>query len=179
MMCPRLRFCRVFWREEFLRGVIDLHEDWESSGFYLYEMFGDRGPLGREMVDAGGTGFVRLTRMPRLRARVAVNGVIHPNMEVARRKYGEGIPIALVQRGHTGHLVTSETPTAQPMDVRVAAHLAAIEVMVEASCLGRRLFSVILLKDGLAHRLGQSFASPVVHNSILRKQTAIRVRRAP
>ena len=58
---------------------------------------------------------------------------LRPNMEVSRRKYGEGIPIALYQRGHTGHLVTSESPTAQPMDVRVAAHLAAVEVMVEAN----------------------------------------------
>ncbi|MYK54143.1 MAG: M14 family metallocarboxypeptidase [Gemmatimonadetes bacterium] len=31
-----------------------------------------------------------------------------------------------------GHLVTSESPTTEPMDVRVAAHLAAVEVMVEA-----------------------------------------------
>ena len=111
--------------------MIDLHEDWESPGFYLYEMFGDRESLGRAMV-ARVAQVCPINKQSEIEDEVAVNGVIHPNMEVSRRKYGEGIPIALYQRGHTGHLVTSESPTTQPMDVRVAAHLAAVEVMVEA-----------------------------------------------
>ena len=110
----------------------DLHEDWESPGCYLYAMCGDRDPLGRAMV----TRVARvcpINKQTEIEGEIAVNGVIHPNMDVARRKYGEGIPIALYQRGYTGHLVTSESPTTQPMGVRVAAHLAAIEVMVEAN----------------------------------------------
>ena len=74
-----------------------------------------------------------INKQAEIEGEIAVDGVIHPNMDVSRRKYGEGIPIALYQRGYTGHLVTSESPTAQPMDVRVAAHLAVIEVMVEAN----------------------------------------------
>ena len=62
---------------------------------------------------------------------VAVNGVIHPNMEVAKRKYGEGIPIALFQRRYTDRLITAESPTTHPLSIRVAAHLAALEVMIE------------------------------------------------
>ena len=74
-----------------------------------------------------------INKQTEIEGEIAVNGVIHPNMDVSRRKYGEGIPIALYQRGYTGHLVTAESPTAQPMGVRVAAHIAAIEVMVEAN----------------------------------------------
>ena len=106
--------------------------DWESPGFYLYEMFGVRESLGRAMV-ARVAQVCPINKQSEIEDEIAVNGVIHPNMEVSRRKYGEGIPIALYQRGHTGHLVTSESPTAQPMNVRVAAHLVAIEVMVEAN----------------------------------------------
>ena len=129
---PEIEILQGFLAGRVFAGVIDLHEDWESPGFYLYEMFGDRESLGREMVKRVAR-VCPINENAEIEGEVAVNGVIHPNMEVARRKYGEGIPIALFQRGHTGHLVTSETPTAQPMDVRVAAHLATIEVMVEAS----------------------------------------------
>ena len=128
---PEIEILKGFVEGRVFAGVIDLHEDWESSGFYLYEMFGDRGPLGRAMV-ARVAQVCPINKQSEIEDEVAVNGVIHPNMEVSRRKYGEGIPIALYQRGHTGHLVTAESPTTQPMDVRVAAHLAAIEVMVEA-----------------------------------------------
>jgi len=129
---PEIEILKGFVEGRVFAGVIDLHEDWESPGFYLYEMFGDRGSLGREMV-ARVAQVCPINKQTKIEDEVAVNGVIHPNMEVSRRKYGEGIPIALYQRGHTGHLVTSESPTAQPMDVRVAAHLAAVEVMVEAN----------------------------------------------
>ena len=113
-------------------GVLDLHEDWESPGFYLYEMFGERGPLGQAMVDAVAK-VCPLNGNAEIEEEVAVNGVIHPNMEVAKRKRGEGIPIALYQRGYTGHLVTAESPTEKDMDMRVSAHLAVLEVMVEAN----------------------------------------------
>ena len=129
---PEIEILQGFLAGRVFAGVIDLHEDWESPGFYLYEMFGDRKSLGREMVERVER-ICPINKNAEIEGEVAVNGVIHPNMEVARRKYGEGIPIALFQRGHTGHLVTSETPTAQPMEVRVAAHLTAIKVMVEAN----------------------------------------------
>ena len=134
---PEIKILKGFVEGRVFAGVIDLHEDWESPGFYLYEMFGDRGPLGRKMVTQVAK-VCPINENAEIEGEVAVNGVIHPNMEVARRKYGEGIPIALYQRGHTDHLVTSESPTAQPMDVRVAAHLAAVEVMVSGSTLHLR-----------------------------------------
>ena len=129
---PEIEILKDFVEGRVFAGVIDLHEDWESPGFYLYEMFGDRGALGREMVTRVAQ-VCPINEEAEIEGEVAVNGVIHPNMEVSRRKYGEGIPIALYQRGHTGHLVTSESPTTQPMAVRVAAHLAAVEVMVAAN----------------------------------------------
>ena len=53
---PEIEILKGFLAGRVFVGVIDLHEDWESPGFYLYEMFGDRESLGRAMVEAGGTG---------------------------------------------------------------------------------------------------------------------------
>ena len=127
---PEIDVLKRFIAGRVFEAVIDLHEDWESEGFYLYEQFRDRDPIGRDMV-AQVARVCPINPHAEIEGEIAVNGVIHPNMDVSRRKLGEGIPIALCQRGYTGHLVTTETPTAQPMQVRVAAHLAAIEVMIE------------------------------------------------
>lgn len=126
---PEIDILKRFIAGRVFEAVIDLHEDWESEGFYLYEQFRDRDPIGREMA-AQVARVCPLNTNAEIEGEVAVDGVIHPNMNVSRRKLGEGIPIALYQRGYTGHLVTTETPTAQPMPVRVAAHLAAIEAMI-------------------------------------------------
>lgn len=126
---PEIDILKRFIAGRVFEAVIDLHEDWESEGFYLYEQFRDRDPIGREMA-AQVARVCPLNTNAEIEGEVAVDGVIHPNMNVSRRKLGEGIPIALYQRGYTGHLVTTETPTTQPMPVRVAAHLAAIEAMI-------------------------------------------------
>ena len=62
----------------------------------------------------------------------AKNWVIFPNLKVEKRRKGEGIPIALFQKRYTDHLITSETPTGEPMAHRIKAHLIALERMVEA-----------------------------------------------
>ena len=126
---PEIDILKRFIAGRVFEAVIDLHEDWESEGFYLYEQFRDRDPIGRKMA-AQVARVCPLNTNAEIEGEVAVDGVIHPNMDVSRRKLGEGIPIALYQRGYTGHLVTTETPTTQPMPVRVAAHLAAIEAMI-------------------------------------------------
>ena len=53
---PEIEILKGFLEGQVFAGVIDLHEDWESPGFYLYEMFGDpRSPWTGDG-DAGGTG---------------------------------------------------------------------------------------------------------------------------
>jgi len=125
-----IEIVKRFVEGRFFAGVIDLHEDWESSGYYLYEMFRNCEPLGQAMA-AQVAKICPLNENSEIEDEVAVNGVIHPNMEVAKRKYGEGIPIALFQRRYTDRLITAESPTTHPLSIRVAAHLAALEVMIE------------------------------------------------
>lgn len=128
---PEIEIVKRFVEGRFFIDVIDMHEDWESSGFYLYEMFRNSEPLGQAMVTQVAK-VCPLNEHSKIEDEVAINGVIHPNMKVAKRKYGEGIPIALFQRRYTDRLVTTESPTAQPLPIRVAAHLAALEVVIDA-----------------------------------------------
>lgn len=113
------------------KAVIDLHEDWESPGYYLYEQVRDREPSGPE-ISRRVSAVCALNLNPRIEGEKARNGVIFPNLSVERRRKGEGIPIALFQDRYTDHLVTSETPTSLALDVRVRAHLEAVDVILES-----------------------------------------------
>ena len=57
--------------------------------------------------------------------------MIFPNLEVAKRKKGEGVPVEVFNRV-TDHQITSESPTVREMGARVKAHLVAIEVLLTA-----------------------------------------------
>ena len=61
----------------------------------------------------------------------AVGGVVLPDEARVKALRGEGVPIELYY-GYTDHCLTVETPTEQSMDVRVAAHMAALDTVVAA-----------------------------------------------
>lgn len=111
------------------RSVIDLHEDWESPGYYLYEQFRETS-IGRGITD-------RVREVCPIDDRCiiegedAVAGVIHPNMDAPKRRNGSGIPISLFRNGHTDRMITAESPSSLDLDVRVRAHLATIEAALE------------------------------------------------
>ncbi len=73
-----------------------------------------------------------INRSNEIEGEIAVEGVIFPNPDLAKRKSGEGIPIELFQQGFTCHLLTSETPMEQPLEIRVRAHMAALEAILES-----------------------------------------------
>ena len=113
-------------------AILDLHEDWESPGFYLYEQVRERPPIGWEIAEQV-SAVVPLNTNPCIEGTAAQNGVIHPDLTSERRRKGEGIPIALFQQ-HTDHLITSETPTCAPLERRVQAQLIVLKAMAGAHC---------------------------------------------
>lgn len=115
-------------------SVLDLHEDWESPGYYVYELFRNRPPVGQMIVEQVAR-ICPLNMNSVIENAQAVNGVIHPNLEAETRRKGEGIPVALFQE-YTDHLLTPETPTELPLNVRVAAQLATLEVVLDAHLSG-------------------------------------------
>ena len=127
---PEIELIRRLIESRRFEVVIDLHEDWESPGYYMYELRRGAPLIGSDLVRRV-SAVCPVNTNPCIEGAEARGGVIRPapDTEIARR--GEGIPIALFQR-HTDHLITSETPTAQLMERRVQAHLIALSAVIEA-----------------------------------------------
>jgi len=111
--------------------VVDLHEDWESRGFYLYELRRSGEKIGRRIVDRVQQ-VGPINESPVIEGVPAKAGVIHPDLDtVELRRRGEGIPLN-IYKAHTDHLITSEMPTTCPMAERVEAHLITLRSMIRA-----------------------------------------------
>ena len=101
-----------------------LHEDWESDGFYLYELNPDGRPsLAAAMIEA-----VRpvcpIDHAQVIDGRPAAGGIIRPDGDPAKRELW---PEAIYLHAHHTRLAyTLETPSAHPLPRRVAAQVAAV-----------------------------------------------------
>lgn len=107
-----------------------LHEDWESQGFYLYEVKAAEGAsLAPRMLEA-------VSRVCPLETATVIDGrtisepaIIRPLGDPALR---ETWPESIYLRAHhTRHGYTIETPSSLPLPVRVAAQSAAVGAAIE------------------------------------------------
>jgi murein peptide amidase A len=110
--------------------VFDCHEDWESPGFYLYELRRKAVGVSRDIV-AAVERVCPLNLAGEIEGMAAAGGVVDTDVAQAEKGRGKGIPLELFHR-HTDHLLTVESPTELAMSVRVAAHLAALDVVIAA-----------------------------------------------
>jgi hypothetical protein len=109
--------------------AICLHEDWEATGFYLYELNPREQPtLAEPMIEA-----VRpicpidLSEM--IDDRPAVLGILRPAIDPATRElWPEAI---YLQTHHTQLGYTIETPSGLPLEQRIAALTAAVTTAVK------------------------------------------------
>lgn len=127
---PEIQIVRQLVAGRRFEFVLDFHEDWESSGFYLYELYRNRDPVGPQVMDKVSS-ICPLNTHPVIEGQRARGGIIFPTEEKHEELRGEGIPVVIYDH-HTDHLVVTETPTALPLEQRVRAQLAALEVVVEA-----------------------------------------------
>jgi len=110
------------------RGQYDLcvclHEDWETSGFYLYELNQTPHPLIGHTVLAAVESICGIDHSPVIEGLDANHGLItRPVTDFADRpQYAEAMWLAL---HHTVRSLTLEAPSAQDLPRRVSAHLAA------------------------------------------------------
>lgn len=102
---------------------VDFHEDWESTGFYLYEGRRATPELGPEIISA-----------------VETVGPIDPDdpedeplsrgvYEVAKSWGTQGLAAYMLEY-HARHVLIFESPMQWPLDTKVAAHLQALEVVL-------------------------------------------------
>ncbi|MEO7411996.1 MAG: M14 family metallocarboxypeptidase [Opitutaceae bacterium] len=106
--------------------VLCLHEDWESTGYYLYELNPlDRPSLALPMIEAV-RAVCPIDQNQTIDGReVSAPGIIRPVSDPLER---ETWPEAIYLRAHHTTLgYTLESPSALPLPQRVAAHRTAIE----------------------------------------------------
>ena len=102
-----------------------LHEDWESRGFYLYELNPDHRPAPAEHIIASVAAVCPVDPSPVIEGRPAQNGIIRPaDNPLDRPRWPEAI--YLIAHNKTRLCYTFEAPSDFPLPVRVAALAAAV-----------------------------------------------------
>jgi predicted deacylase len=107
-----------------------LHEDWESHGFYLYELNPDGRPsLAEKMVAAAATA-CPIDLSPVIEGREAKGGIINPSLNSADRpKWPEAFWLL---QNKTRLVYTLEAPSDFPLAARVQALVAAMKAALAA-----------------------------------------------
>jgi protein MpaA len=101
-----------------------LHEDWEATGFYLYELNPLRRPTLAEAIVAAVSAVCPIDRSELIDGRPAREGILRPDADPATRELW---PEAIYLSAHHSALgYTLETPSALPLPQRIAAMGAAV-----------------------------------------------------
>jgi hypothetical protein len=113
-----------------------VHEDWESTGYYLYELNPNQRPTVADAILAAVSRVCPIDEAAIIDGRpTAATGIIRPVDDPLLR---ETWPEAIYLRAHHTTLsYTLESPSAFPLEQRIAAHRAAIATAVTK--LGRDL----------------------------------------
>ncbi len=106
-----------------------LHEDWESNGFYIYELNPNNLPtLAEKMVEAVAK-VCPVDRSELIEGRTAKNGIIRPTAEVfARLDWPEAFYLI---KHKTPLSYTLETPSDFSLTTRVKAQVAAVRAALD------------------------------------------------
>ncbi len=108
-----------------------LHEDWESQGFYMYELNRQKTPLLAPKILAAVEPICGVDHSPVIEGMDAKNGLITRPIEgfEDRPLWPEALWLVM---NRTDHNMTLEAPSAQPLEPRVAALCAAVRTAVQA-----------------------------------------------
>jgi len=117
-------------RQPFFDLCLCLHEDWESPGFYLYELNPDNRPsLAEAMVESVGE-ICPIDRSEIIEGRAARHGIIRPSVDPRSRPQWPEAFFLLTYKTRLSY--TLEAPSDFPLSVRVDALAAAVRVAVRA-----------------------------------------------
>jgi hypothetical protein len=112
--------------------AVCVHEDWESPGFYLYELNPDGRPSLAEPMVAAVSRVCPVDKSPVIEGREAKGGIIRPSANpLEREKWPESI---YLQAHHTRLSYTIESPSALALETRIAALKAALKTAVSRVC---------------------------------------------
>ena len=106
---------------------VDLHEDWEATGFYMYEGRRDEAWVGPEIVCE----VEKIGAIDRDSGESESDIPISEGVFKADPAWGTRGIVSYVHRYHAEHVVIFETPTSWPLKQRTAAHLTALDAILE------------------------------------------------
>ena len=108
-----------------------MHEDWESHGFYIYELNPDNQPSLAEAIVARVANVCPIDRSEMIEGRPAHSGVIRPSADPRSRP---DWPEAFFLLTHKTRLsYTLEAPSDFPLTARVAALVTGVNTALEIS----------------------------------------------
>lgn len=109
-----------------------LHEDWESDGFYLYELNPDQRPSHAGGMIQAVSAVCPIDLSAEIEGRPARGGIINPSIDPASRP--EWPEAFYLLQNKTRQSYTLESPSDFPLAIRVAALAAATRVALNAVC---------------------------------------------
>jgi predicted deacylase len=116
--------------------AVCVHEDWESVGFYLYELNPDKRASAAQPMITAASKACPIDLSPQIEGREARGGIIRPVLNPEEReKWPESI---YLQVNHTRLSYTIETPSSLPMETRVTTHRAALRAAIGVVMRGGR-----------------------------------------
>jgi predicted deacylase len=110
--------------------VLSLHEDWESNGFYVYELNPDNRPTFAEKMLEAVAKVCPVDTSAVIEDWPAQNGVIRPNINPADRPRWPEAMYLITNK--TRQSYTLEAPSDFPLPARVAALTAAVRAVLAA-----------------------------------------------
>ena len=115
--------------------AVCVHEDWESTGFYLYELNPTGAPSVAPAMLAAAAAHLPIEPATVIDGRaIAEPGIIRPVADPALRDlWPESI---YLQHHHARLGYTIESPSSRPLSVRVSALCAALTAAISACCIG-------------------------------------------
>lgn len=107
-----------------------LHEDWESEGFYVYELNQSGGPSFAEKIIDAVAAICPIDRSPMIEDWAAGGGIIRPKVKPEERpRWAEALYLA-VNKTRQGY--TLEAPSDFPLAVRVQALVTGVQTVMSA-----------------------------------------------
>jgi len=107
-----------------------LHEDWESRGFYLYELNPDQRPSHAEEIIRRVAKLCPIDSSSEIEGRPAQGGIVRPTADpLSRPEWPEAFWLL---QNKTRHSYTLEAPSDFPLAMRVNALVTAVGTVLEA-----------------------------------------------
>ncbi|MDA0747752.1 MAG: M14 family metallocarboxypeptidase, partial [bacterium] len=122
---PEVQFVKQALNERRFAFVADFHEDWEATGFYMYEGRRDEQWVGPEIVN-------RVREMGEINGETSDNDLsISDGVFQVDPAWGTKGLTSFTYAFHSDHVVTSETPSDWPLEKRVAVQLTVLDTLLE------------------------------------------------